>query len=146
MSDTKELTYSDVSEHTSKKDLYMVIHDKVYNASSFVDEHPGGEEVLLDVGGQDATEAFEDVGHSDEAREILNGLLVGNLKRQLTKSLSTEQAGDPAPKSSAPSTSTASAPKTSDAGGLGMGVYALILVGGAVAFFAYQYLQSQQQK
>ena len=43
----------------------------------------GGEEVLLDVGGQDATEAFEDVGHSDEAREILDGLLVGNLKRQV---------------------------------------------------------------
>ena len=43
----------------------------------------GGEEVLLDVGGQDATEAFEDVGHSDEAREILNGLLVGTLKRQV---------------------------------------------------------------
>ena len=43
----------------------------------------GGEEVLLDIGGQDATEAFEDVGHSDEAREILNGLLVGDLKRQV---------------------------------------------------------------
>lgn len=43
--------------------------------------HRGGEEVLLDVGGQDATEAFEDVGHSDEAREILDGLLVGTLKR-----------------------------------------------------------------
>jgi cytochrome b involved in lipid metabolism len=41
----------------------------------------GGEEVLLDVGGQDSTEAFEDVGHSDEAREILEGLLVGSLKR-----------------------------------------------------------------
>jgi hypothetical protein len=41
----------------------------------------GGEEVLLDVGGQDATEAFEDVGHSDEAREILDGLLIGDLKR-----------------------------------------------------------------
>jgi hypothetical protein len=37
--------------------------------------------VLLDVGGQDATEAFEDVGHSDEAREILKDLLVGKLKR-----------------------------------------------------------------
>jgi hypothetical protein len=36
----KEFTYSDVSEHTTKKDLYMVIHDKVYDASSFVDEHP----------------------------------------------------------------------------------------------------------
>lgn len=43
----------------------------------------GGEEVLLDVGGQDATEAFEDVGHSDEAREILEGLKVGTLKRQV---------------------------------------------------------------
>lgn len=40
---------------------------------------------MLDVGGQDATEAFEDVGHSDEAREILEGLLVGNLKRQVRK-------------------------------------------------------------
>lgn len=43
----------------------------------------GGEEVLLDVGGQDGTEAFEDVGHSDEAREILDGLHVGNLKRMV---------------------------------------------------------------
>jgi hypothetical protein len=36
----KEFTYSDVSEHTTKKDLYIVVHDKVYDASSFVDEHP----------------------------------------------------------------------------------------------------------
>jgi hypothetical protein len=36
----QEFSYSDVSEHNTKKDLYMVIHDKVYNASSFVDEHP----------------------------------------------------------------------------------------------------------
>lgn len=39
---------------------------------------------MLDVGGQDATEAFEDVGHSDEAREILEGMLVGTLKRQVS--------------------------------------------------------------
>ena len=32
---------------------------------------------MLDVGGQDSTEAFEDVGHSDEARETLEQLLVG---------------------------------------------------------------------
>ena len=38
---------------------------------------------MIDVGGQDASEAFEDVGHSDEAREILNGLLIGNLKREV---------------------------------------------------------------
>lgn len=46
-------------------------------------KHSGGEEVLLDVAGQDATEAFEDVGHSDEARETLDQLIVGTLKRQV---------------------------------------------------------------
>lgn len=46
-------------------------------------DRSGGEEVMLDVGGQDATEAFEDVGHSDEARETLEQLLVGELKRQV---------------------------------------------------------------
>lgn len=44
----------------------------------------GGEEVLLDVAGQDATEAFEDVGHSDEARELLGPMLVGAVKRQVS--------------------------------------------------------------
>jgi cytochrome b involved in lipid metabolism len=34
------LTYAEVAAHNSKKNLYVVIHDSVYNASSFVDEHP----------------------------------------------------------------------------------------------------------
>ena len=37
---SEEFSYSDVSSHSTKKDLYVVIHDKVYNASSFIDEHP----------------------------------------------------------------------------------------------------------
>jgi cytochrome b5 len=70
----------------------------VYDATKFLDEHPGGEEVLLDMAGthypekagaqsflgKDATDAFEDVGHSDEAREILAGLFKGNLDRRVS--------------------------------------------------------------
>jgi cytochrome b involved in lipid metabolism len=51
-------------------------------------KHSGGEEVMLDVAGQDATEAFEDVGHSDEARETLDQLYAGVLKRQVCWKLS----------------------------------------------------------
>ena len=40
MAEVKEFTFSEVSKHTSKKDLYLIVHDKVYNSSSFVDEHP----------------------------------------------------------------------------------------------------------
>ncbi|KAI9847456.1 MAG: hypothetical protein M1837_002357 [Sclerophora amabilis] len=133
MSETKEFTYTDVSTHTAKKDLYIVVHDKVYNATTFVDEHPGGEEVLLDVGGQDATEAFEDVGHSDEAREVLDGLLVGNLKRV---------PGDPAPSSSPPKPAQATTSgEASSSSSIVM--YAVILLGGALAFGAYKYMEAQ---
>ncbi|KAM3079646.1 hypothetical protein ACMFMG_006059 [Clarireedia jacksonii] len=129
---TVEITYKEVAEHKTKKDLYMVISDLVYDATKFVDEHPGGEEVLLDVGGQDATDAFEDVGHSDEAREILKGLLVGKLKRV---------DGDPAAKVS----NTAYAPTPSNKEtGMGIGLYAVVLLGGLASFGAYKYLQSQQ--
>lgn len=40
-------------------------------------QHPGGEEVILEQAGRDGTEAFEDVGHSKEAREMLNKFFVG---------------------------------------------------------------------
>ncbi|RPB20941.1 putative cytochrome b5 [Terfezia boudieri ATCC MYA-4762] len=78
--DLKEFTYDEVRAHNSKKDLWLVIEGRVYDITPFVDEHPGGEEVLLDVAGQDSTEAFDDVGHSDEAREILANLLKGSIK------------------------------------------------------------------
>jgi hypothetical protein len=40
MSSTLELTYQDVAEHNTKKDIYVVIHDKIYDCTQFVDEHP----------------------------------------------------------------------------------------------------------
>ncbi|KAJ9658858.1 hypothetical protein H2198_003428 [Neophaeococcomyces mojaviensis] len=134
---SQELTFKEVAAHNSKKDLYLIIHDKVYNVSSFVDEHPGGEEVLLDVGGQDATEAFEDVGHSDEAREILEGLKAGTLKRV---------DGDPAPKTAATDKISAGPGGKSDSGaGFGIGLYAVILVGGLAAYLAYSFMQSKDK-
>ncbi|KAL8733687.1 MAG: hypothetical protein Q9181_003484 [Wetmoreana brouardii] len=200
MSETQEWTFSDVASHNSKKDLYLVIHDKVYDATQFIDEHPyvlllspspgyiihdvnltpasrclekkrsispttpaglptprsrqgiivlytGGEEVLLDVGGQDATEAFEDVGHSDEAREILEGLEKGTLKRMyaFADNIILPQPGDPEP-SAAPAQGTVTQPSSSDGGaGLGIMFYALVLVGASVAFGAYKYLQASSE-
>ena len=45
----------------------------------FIYQHPGGEEILLEHAGQDSTEAFEDVGHSTDAREMLKEYLIGDL-------------------------------------------------------------------
>jgi hypothetical protein len=54
------------------------------------------------------------------------------------------QPGDPAPKAHA-STSSSSASSSSSSGGFGVGLYAVILIGGAIAYGAYNYLQAQQQ-
>ncbi|GAA6025521.1 hypothetical protein JCM10207_004102 [Rhodosporidiobolus poonsookiae] len=79
MSEVKTYTWDDLrSEEAKSKDgLLMLIHGKVYAIAKFCDEHPGGDEVLFGEAGRDATEAFEDVGHSDEAREILEKYYVG---------------------------------------------------------------------
>jgi cytochrome b5 len=94
---------------------------------------------MLDVGGQDATEAFEDVGHSDEAREILDGLLIGDLKRV---------EGDPPKKNIGGTDKIAAGPGKSSGGDTGFGValYAVILVGGLLAFGAYQYMSASDKK
>lgn len=51
----------------------------MYNVSRYLEDHPGGIPVLLEAAGQDATAAFEDVGHSDDARELLQPFLIGEL-------------------------------------------------------------------
>lgn len=42
-------------------------------------QHPGGEEVLLEQAGGDATESFEDVGHSTDAKEMLKQYFIGEV-------------------------------------------------------------------
>jgi len=59
--------------------LWLVINKKVYDVSKFHEQHPGGGEVLVDVGGKDATQDFEDVGHSDEAQKMLKDYYIGDL-------------------------------------------------------------------
>lgn len=47
--------------------------------TKFLDEHPGGCEVLLEQAGSDGTEAFEDVGHSTDARHMKDEYLIGEV-------------------------------------------------------------------
>lgn len=44
---------------------------KVYDVTPFMDDHPGGGEIMLSAAGKDGTQDFEDVGHSPHARELL---------------------------------------------------------------------------
>ncbi|KAE9554054.1 hypothetical protein FO519_002750 [Halicephalobus sp. NKZ332] len=75
----KNLTRAEVARHNSSKSTWIIIGNKVYDVTKFLDEHPGGCEVLLEKAGEDRTEAFEDVGHSTDAREMRETYLVGEI-------------------------------------------------------------------
>ena len=75
----KIITLVEMQEHNTAKSLWISIHNQVYDVTKFLEEHPGGEEVLIEQAGQKATEAFEDVGHSEEARELIKEYHIGEL-------------------------------------------------------------------
>ncbi|XP_009151679.1 cytochrome B5 [Brassica rapa] len=77
--DGKVFTLEEVSQHTSNQDCWIVIDGKVYDVTKFLDDHPGGDEVILTSTGKDATDDFEDVGHSSTAKAMLDEYYVGDI-------------------------------------------------------------------
>ncbi|EGC29703.1 hypothetical protein DICPUDRAFT_99752 [Dictyostelium purpureum] len=75
----KTYTKEEVAKHCSLDDLWIVYNDDVFDVTKFVVEHPGGEEVLKGNGGKDATQEFDDVGHSASAIAKMEALRIGRI-------------------------------------------------------------------
>ncbi|KAF5667095.1 NADH cytb-reductase [Fusarium heterosporum] len=52
----------------------------VYDVTKYVPDHPGGADVLTEAAGTDASEDFDNAGHSEDAFEIMKDLCVGKIK------------------------------------------------------------------
>lgn len=63
--------YSEVEQHNSKNDCWVVIHGKAYDVSDFLDEHPGGSAIILKYAGKDATKAFDPIHPGDTLTKYL---------------------------------------------------------------------------
>ncbi|KAJ6035397.1 uncharacterized protein N7446_010157 [Penicillium canescens] len=75
-------TIEQVKAHCKPDDVWIILHNKVYDVTKYLEDHPGGSAVLIEVAGADATEAFEEIGHSDEAREQLESFYIGDLPNE----------------------------------------------------------------
>ncbi|XP_072007176.1 cytochrome b5-like [Engystomops pustulosus] len=78
-SSVKYYTLDEIQKHNHSKSTWIIIHHKVYDVTKFLEEHPGGEEVLREQAGGDATETFEDIGHSTDARNMSKEFIIGEL-------------------------------------------------------------------
>ncbi|KAL3138422.1 hypothetical protein ABBQ32_006216 [Trebouxia sp. C0010 RCD-2024] len=76
----QKITLEDCKLHNKEEDCWLVISGKVYDVTEFLDEHPGGFDIVLAATGKDATEDFEEIGHSNAAREMLDKYYVGEFQ------------------------------------------------------------------
>ncbi|KAI9055753.1 hypothetical protein LZ554_000694 [Drepanopeziza brunnea f. sp. 'monogermtubi'] len=68
----KTLTRDEVAKNNTEDSLWFVIDSKVYDVTDFVDAHPGGDSVLKQVAGTDATEAFYNLHRQEVLQKYSN--------------------------------------------------------------------------
>ena len=74
----KSYTFAEVAKHNKKSDALIIIHNKVYDITKWIPNHPGGDIIMKGVG-KDATSMFESIGHSSHAHLILKNYFIGHL-------------------------------------------------------------------
>jgi sterol 14-demethylase len=77
-SNGKTFSRAEVAKHNTRKDAWIIVEGKVYDVTSFVEDHPGGDAILSTVGG-DSTEGFLGDQHPPTVRDVLDGFYIGDL-------------------------------------------------------------------
>ncbi|ENH62170.1 Nitrate reductase [NADPH] [Fusarium oxysporum f. sp. cubense race 1] len=79
----RRLTIDELENHRSlDTGVWIAIAGNVYDVSTFLPQHPGGDAILLDAAGTDVTEDFFDL-HSDEAEKLLPAYHIGKLSSSI---------------------------------------------------------------
>ncbi|XP_043712378.1 cytochrome B5-like protein [Telopea speciosissima] len=76
---SKVYTRSEVSLHSKKNDCWIIIKDKVYDVTSYVEEHPGGDAILAHAG-DDSTEGFYGPQHATRVFDMIDDFYIGDLE------------------------------------------------------------------
>ena len=93
---TKIFTLDDLkiykNNDTSNKNTIIIIRNKmnkedsnkyfVYDVTKYLESHPGGEDILLENSGMDASDEFWDIGHSDVALDEMKKYKIGELDEE----------------------------------------------------------------
>ncbi|KAF9971231.1 fatty acid alpha-hydroxylase [Actinomortierella ambigua] len=93
----RTVTVDELAQHKSAASCWVVYKGQVYDVTTFMEDHPGGEEYILDHAGQDITDVMADElshSHSDGAYEMLDDFFIGTLARHKDQTAQTGMTGD----------------------------------------------------
>ncbi|ESQ29420.1 hypothetical protein EUTSA_v10023761mg [Eutrema salsugineum] len=71
---------SEVALHNKRDDCWIIIKDKVYDVTSYVEEHPGGD-AILDHAGDDSTDGFFGPQHATRVFDMIEDFYIGELRQ-----------------------------------------------------------------
>ncbi|AAB71978.1 Putative Cytochrome B5 [Arabidopsis thaliana] len=74
----KSYSKSEVAVHNKRNDCWIIIKDKVYDITSYVEEHPGGD-AILDHAGDDSTDGFFGPQHATRVFDMIEDFYIGEL-------------------------------------------------------------------
>ena len=75
----RKITRDEVAKNNTEDSLWCIIDHKVYDLTDFLDAHPGGNVVLQQVAGTDATSAFYNL-HRHEVIQKYSDLCIGTIE------------------------------------------------------------------
>jgi len=71
-------TMEEVASHNTKESCWIVANNNVYDATNFINRHPGGSYTLLSKAGTDVTKHFE--WHSTHAKKLWAKHKIGEIQ------------------------------------------------------------------
>ncbi|KAG6916078.1 hypothetical protein DXG01_008552 [Tephrocybe rancida] len=83
----RKITLEEFRAHANSESPWFVVAGQVYNATEYLNEHPGGPQSIILVAGEDATDDFLAIHSSDAKRKLAEyhiGTVVGEVTAQST--------------------------------------------------------------
>ncbi|GMH18043.1 hypothetical protein Nepgr_019884 [Nepenthes gracilis] len=71
---------AEISLHNKRTDCWIIIKDKVYDVTPYVEEHPGGDAILVHAG-DDSTEGFFGPQHGTRVFDLIDDFYIGELEQ-----------------------------------------------------------------
>jgi len=75
----KKFTMKEVAERCTAREAWIIIDERVYDITTFISKHPGGEKVLYAMAGKDCTDAFANYHSAAIYQKWLPPYLIGEV-------------------------------------------------------------------